>query len=290
MKHLALLPLTLLALNLLAPANAQDYVPLLDEGRQWQVYEGGWVPTPMTYYTSGDTVFGGVSYQGMMQLYGGEFEVLMGWIREDAVTQQVFVRDTWMPLDSEKMYYDFDVEVGDTLISPLCEMVMLVSAVDEIQWANGSVSQRIELSLYPDNPNFNEFWVEGIGSMNGVLAPGAYQCTADWDPVLCCVTSDEGMQFIRDDDWIPEHDNCDTQEIDAVKELDGGELATLVFGEDFRLEGRQLTVCGTVPLRVYSAVGGLVKELRVGESAELPAAGTYLLHSPRGFVRICTGG
>ena len=275
---LALLACLTIGLN---EAKSQtEYEPLLAEGRIWNVYEGGWVPTAMSYYTGLDSTFDGLVYKELMQLYGGEFEILMGWIREDVQEQKVFLRNTWTPDDPEVMYYDFDVEVGDTVWSALCDSPMTVVELDMVEWANGSTSERIKLQLMPENENFTEYWVEGIGSMHGVLAPAAYLCTADWDPVLCCVTSALGLQFERTEEWIPEHENCDTPLIDGVGDVPSQTRIA------YRIEGRTLLASGSTALRVYSRTGGWVGQLAAGGSLELPAAGAYLIQSPDGVVQV----
>lgn len=262
-------------------AQVQDYEPLLAEGRTWNVYEGGWVATPSCIYFGLDTVIEGLVYKAILQQYSEDYETVMGWIREDAAEQKVYLRDPWNLEEPEKMYYDFDVVVGDTVWSALCDMPMVVNTVDVVEWANGTSSERIGLQLLPGNTNFLEYWVEGIGSMNGVLAPGAMQCTADWDPILCCVTNGLELQFERTEDWIPEHEACDIAVIDDVSPL-GGRAAVI----SYRLDGRILTASGDTPIRVYSRTGILIKHLMAGQSTQLPTAGSYLIQSPTGAVHV----
>ena len=262
-------------------AQVLNYEPLLAEGRTWNVYEGGWVATPSSIYFGADTMIEGLAYKAILQQYAVDYEVVMGWIREDAAEQKVYLREAWDLEEPEKIYYDFDVVVGDTVWSALCDMPMVVSTVEMVEWANGTSSERIGLQLLPGNTNFLEYWVEGIGSMNGVLAPGAMQCTADWDPILCCVTNGSELQFERTEDWIPEHEACDTPVIDDVGQL-GGSAAVIAY----RLDGRILTASGDTPIRVYSRTGGLLKHLKAGESTQLPTAGSYLIQSPAGAVQV----
>ena len=61
------------------------------------------------------------------------------------------------------------------------------TAVEPFTWTDGTVSRRLTLQLLPDNDNFAEYWIEGIGSENGPMGPAAYLCIADWDPHAACL-------------------------------------------------------------------------------------------------------
>ena len=193
---------------------AQDpFMPLFEGERTWCGVEGGWVPTPVTYWVEGDSTLsdGSLWHQLLMQYEGSPNPGLAGWFNEDVESGQVWMR--W-DLESDSLgtlWFDFGMEPGDSMIAPHCDWAsMTCTAVEPFTWTDGTVSRRLTIQLLPDNPNFTEYWIEGIGSENGPMGPGAYLCIADWDPHAGCLAEDGGLRhdFEMDTTWLPAHPGC----------------------------------------------------------------------------------
>lgn len=198
-------PVTALILLLCCAAVAQsDPVPMVVDGRSWNGFEGGWVPTPVTYTLGEDTLLPQGTATAIHLSYDGSPAFQQGWLREDTVERQVWFVGLFGT--DEVLYYDFSLEPGDSFFSPLCQSDVMCQSVDEVTWSDGTVSRKLVMQLLPDNPNFTETWIEGLGSLNGPLALTAYLCTADWDPTLCCVV--ENGLLRHDVDAAPEHPDC----------------------------------------------------------------------------------
>lgn len=204
-----LLTLLLAALN----GIAQDgFMPMLQANRTWCGVEGGWVPTPVEYWISADTVLadGTLWHRMSLQYEGSGVAGVAGWFHEDATEGLVWMK--WdLALDPGTLWFDFGLEPGESMVAPQCDWAEITCvAVEPFTWTDGTVSRRLTMQLLPDNENFIEYWIEGIGSENGPLGPSAYLCTADLDPHAACFLEDGALRhdFALDTTWLPAHPGC----------------------------------------------------------------------------------
>ena len=171
---------------------AQDYHPIVEEGKQWNVlFSYPWnPPEPQHKYTDiykieGDTLLDGVSYKVM---YTTRNEDLTGWsvcgvIRETEDKQVLYRRDG---SSYDEILYDFSMEVGDTIImsgSGFYPDWMFVIETNEIL-VNGEPRQQIVLE-YPFGNGEQEVWIEGIGSLYGIVDSGSLFLTGGSTNLLC---------------------------------------------------------------------------------------------------------
>ena len=146
---------------------AQQYLPVLEEGKQWVVNRSVTdINNNITFEASGDSVLNGVHYT----VIGYEL------LREEGA--KVYVYDNFY--QGEKVLYDFSLSVGDVAYSDLEEEIRLhVVCVDTIE-VNGISRKRIgfftgnQLEYYGDKLDHTDpkqwanCWVEGIGGMYGL--------------------------------------------------------------------------------------------------------------------------
>lgn len=91
-------------------SDAQKYRKMLGDSSVWlQVYTGLEMRT-LTYSIDGDTLIGGIHYK--ISHYDAYF-----FLREDTITQQVFLKRADSLILPEKVLYDFSKKVGDTIYS-----------------------------------------------------------------------------------------------------------------------------------------------------------------------------
>ncbi|MBR6938697.1 MAG: hypothetical protein IKH63_14145, partial [Prevotella sp.] len=109
---------------------AQQYLPVLEEGKQWVVNRSVTdINNNITFEASGDSVLNGVHYT----VIGNEL------LREEGA--KVYVYDNFY--QGEKVLYDFSLSVGDVAYSDLEEEIRLhVVCVDTIE-VNGISRKRI---------------------------------------------------------------------------------------------------------------------------------------------------
>jgi hypothetical protein len=164
--------------------NAQN---LLDEKNLWMN-----VHKPLNfdvYYEffdiQGDTVIGAKAYKKLYSRYyepGSEREYIYG-IREDSTQKIYFVL---RGDEEERLLYDFNLQLGDTFL--ICNHIdIYVTSIDTVSMLNGELRKRIQFEPGP------ETWIEGIGSLDGIVADGGfYYCntTGEEHEFLNCFTVD----------------------------------------------------------------------------------------------------
>ncbi len=120
------------------------------------------------YYFAGDTTINSVVYS---KLYASGYSQCLplgfiGSFRNDSVNQKVY----FIEADStvEKLIYDFNLAIGDTIPQLLQTSIIHVTWIDTIV-VDGISRKRIwHDSLYPP---LGPYIIEGIGTTNGLLAP-----------------------------------------------------------------------------------------------------------------------
>lgn len=204
----------------------QDYLPMLAQGRTWCGIEGGWVPTPVTYWVEGDTLLPDSTlwHRLAIQYEGSPNAGFAGWFHEDLEAGQVWNR--WdLDLDEGTLWFDFNLQPGDVMVAPNCDWANITClAVEPFTWTDGTVSRRLTMELMPGNTEFVEHWIEGIGSENGPMGPAAYLCLADWDPLAACFMEGGALRhdFALDTTWLPSHPGCtDTVVVNQLNEQPG---------------------------------------------------------------------
>ena len=190
MKNLSFIAVIALMMMGGMTMKAQDYHPIVEEGKQWNVlFSYPWSPPePQHKYTDiykieGDTLVDGVSYKVM---YTTRNENLTGWsvcgvIRETEDKQVLYRRDGSA---YDEILYDFSMEVGDTIImsgNGFYPNWMFVIETNEIL-VNGEPRQQIVLE-YPWGEQ--EVWIEGIGSLYGIIDSGSRFLDGGSTDLLC---------------------------------------------------------------------------------------------------------
>ncbi len=189
--------------------HVHQYEPIVADGKQWNVlFSYPWSPPePQHMYTDiykieGDSLVDGVSYKVM---YTTRNEDLTGWsvcgvIRETEDRQVLYRRDG---SSYDEILYDFSMEVGDTIImngSGFYPDWMFVVETNEIL-INGEPRKQIVLE-YPWGDH--EVWIEGIGSLYGIIDSGSLFLMGGSTNLLC---------YYEDGDLIwqnttPGYDEC----------------------------------------------------------------------------------
>ena len=259
---------------------AQDYKPLVEDGKQWNVlFSYPWSPPePQHKYTDiykieGDTLLDGVSYKVM---YATRNENLTGWnlwgfIRETE-DGQVFSRRP--STSDEQLLYDFSMEVGDTIC--MCdygfyECCMVVIEKGETI-VNGEPRQQIVLE-YPWGNGEGEVWIEGIGSLYGIIDSGSLFLTGGSTNLLCYYEDGDliwhntmpgfDMYYIINPDGIEEDETSSV--VSVFPNPSKGEIT---------IEGVEIA-----EIKVYNGLGQMVKTFQGSNEINLSglAEGIYLL-------------
>ncbi len=167
MKKLIYILLFLIATQSL---KAQEIV---NSQKLWSVLTGHCLPDYTTYTTSffkfdEDTIIEGKLYQ---QVFISEDEFQEEWffygsfIREE--NKKVYLREYF---GEEGLIYDFNLKMGDTVVvnnpRAISEVSLVLTEIDSVETTDG---HRKRWQLTNDEFMIPEYWIEGIGSMGGVL-------------------------------------------------------------------------------------------------------------------------
>ena len=194
MKNIKLIALIALMMGGMT-MKAQEYHPIVEDGKQWNVlFTYPWSPPePAHKYTDiykieGDTLLDGVEYK---KLYTTRDEQLTNWqfcraLREEG--RKVYVYES----GNERMLYDFSMQVGDTI----CvhddgnghQYSMVVIEIGETLVGD---EPRQEIVLEYPFAGVTETWIEGIGSLYGIINTGAQFLTGGITDLLCYYEDDD---------------------------------------------------------------------------------------------------
>jgi len=188
--------------------NSQTYYPLVDTNKVWSNLIQATSP-PMTSETnfikfSGDTVIGLNTYNKVLQSNDSQQTIwtLIGFIRED-ITHKVYYLK--IPNTAESILYDFGANIGETIhVGGEYGIDLVVSAIDSVY-----IYDRYRKRLWVGGV---EQWIDGIGSICGVMESGTFYQVGGINRLLCYYENDT-LKFLN-----PDFNDCyiSTGNIDAT--------------------------------------------------------------------------
>jgi hypothetical protein len=227
----------------------------------WQTASGGPPPHEMiTNYIkfSADTLIGGEIYKKVLESTDelqADFTVI-GYIREDSL-KKVYYRDK--NETESKLLYDFGAEVGDSIMTG--EFVLVVETIDSVL-INNEYLKRVELS---NEGLVGEIWIEGIGSLCGILSSGYYGVTGGKYDLLCFYESEELMYS------NPEFENCFYNTV-GIREFETNRLRVeiipnpVISSSIMRIEGE---FNHDLMIEIFSLDGVKIKTIRPAKSSHV---------------------
>lgn len=157
--------------------NSQNYKPLLTDLNEWHLTTCFYGCITDMYRTSGDTIYDGKSYK---VLDGFHYISRTFLLRENVEEKKIYLRITNYASE-EYLLYDFSMRVGDSIdiknpITPFPDeggFYKLDSIVSK-PLVNNEPYRFYYLSPTPGNTisDHPAVWIEGIGSMSMITAPG----------------------------------------------------------------------------------------------------------------------
>jgi hypothetical protein len=184
-----------------------DPLPLPTEGT-WQMFWTTYLP-PFSYGLYSERLADTVSindtlyYEVLTFSYCGEAiePEVQSYIRDDM--GKWFVRQS--PLEPEQLYFDFTLEVGDSIALSTCwgilpqPQILWVTNIEEITMYDGS-TRRMWTLAYDENSDIPflgniEYWIEGIGHRYiGLIHPLSFSCI-DLTTSLHCFLDNGDRKF-----------------------------------------------------------------------------------------------
>ena len=198
--------LCILLLFLSNLALCQEYKPLLDTYNQWSLrYCFSGCSTDI-YYTNGDTIVDAMNYK----VLDGYHYISRGFLlREDVTEKKVYLKTILPSGIREYLLYDFSLEVGDSIniknpASPFIEDAgyYKVDAITLLPLVDSNLYRHFYLSPAASNTisENDAIWVEGVGSLSLINAPGGDPDVNSAGRVACMFK--DGVSFYADLDII----------------------------------------------------------------------------------------
>ena len=245
---------------------AQEYVPIIQDGNEWNtllVITDNWPNYTYTNFVdwcSGDTIIEDVRYTKIMGTANGDDPRLFSLLREEE--GKVWYRD--LNHQTDILLYDFTANVGDTLF----ESYLVVDSIS-IEHIGGVDRKKYWFGLeyeFTGEPYALETWIEGIGSDLGLLSSSSYYYCGSYSRALCFHQNGELVWY------NPEYGSCTVTGVEEIKEPifiypnPAKEIATIGCSE-------------VAEVQVYNAFGQLVNTIHGTNEISVTglAEGVYLL-------------
>ncbi len=156
---------------------SQSYRQMLDHDSEWHLTSCFSGCLNDVYYTDGDTLYNGYQYK---ILNGFHYISRSFWLREDVTAKQVFLSTLVDKNRTEALLYDFSLQVGDSIdiknpISPFPESpgYFSIDSIVNVQLVDGLIYRQFYLSPNASSASTEmPIWIEGIGSLSLINAPG----------------------------------------------------------------------------------------------------------------------
>ena len=178
---------------------------------QWNVLSYAWDPSEedsmygantVIYELGADTLINDLAYQKLTGYYSGFSPAYKSYVAalRFAGDKKVFIHYQ----GSESLLYDFDVQVGDTLqIFGGRDYYKFQETLPHVVTAiNTSESGRLHIildAITTDNSKWRKRWIEGIGSLDGIIHNTATTLMGNGvTTVLCAYYNDECLYSTTD--------------------------------------------------------------------------------------------
>lgn len=153
---------------------------MLGNSNEWQFTTCHFGCITDIYYTNGDTVVNGKSYKILDGYHYINRNVLL---REDVIEQKVYITITFPQFMDDLLLYDFSLKEGDSIQMrnpmspfPVNGGYFLLDSIRLTPLADGNPYRHFYFSPTASNTQSsqNAIWVEGVGSLSMINAPGGH--------------------------------------------------------------------------------------------------------------------
>ena len=179
---------------------------MLGHNSEWQltVCNNGCITD--IYFTDGDTSYNNYSYK---ILNGYHYISRTFWLRENTQTEKVYLSFLQNNNRKEVLLYDFDLQKGDSteINNPISPFVSnpgyyIVDSIENIQLNDGLFYDHFYLSSLSQLVNESAVWIEGIGSLSLINAPGGTP-DVNGSGKLSCYFNDGNLVYSQLDSISP---------------------------------------------------------------------------------------
>lgn len=240
---------------------SQAYKPLLDNVNEWHFTTCFSGCLTDVYYTNGDTVVDNKNYK---ILDGFHYISRTFLLREEVANRKIYLNIVSSGQNEEHLLYDFSLNEGDvfTMNNPISPFPrnggpFLLDSIISRPLADGNEYRHFYFSPAPGNTTSTEnaIWIEGVGSLSLINAPGGHPNINDVGHLSCFFKNTEIFYSNLDsiDDCIPIHLNVKKNTLDEVilSKLDNTAICVLSNAQRvtevtvFDINGRKLQSLST---------------------------------------------
>jgi hypothetical protein len=163
---------------------------------------------PYSFFTrfSGDTTINQVNYR---KVWRSEDEGMVSWVKIGYIREDSDQRVYFMNTQSiEGLLYNFGVSFGDTIYIHntwhFPDTTFMAVVLDDNLTMFGGQSRRILDIMTAGPPYYHEIWIDGVGSMLGILESG-YSISAyvGWGYELLCYSENDSLIYNN-----PDYNEC----------------------------------------------------------------------------------
>jgi hypothetical protein len=257
-----------------AQAAHAQYASTLANGNTWIGRESGWVVNEFTYVIQGDTMVMNTFYKKLyVQFNGSNNYALRALLREWTPEGKIYI---YADDGEEHLLFDYSLEAGESAMVYALSMDYEIT-IDSVTTVTVDGTERRKLHFL-DN-GMPAFWIEGVGSIYGVVDPSLGN-SADYLPILFCFYEDNELK------WTSYPNSFQCEDVLSVNSDDILVLQLTVwpvpFRENLNYETTAMTGRGT--LTITTGTGQVVyheslSHLGSTRSLHLPflESGVYLL-------------
>jgi hypothetical protein len=178
----------------------QDYIKIVKPENKWNILLGGKIDcgiwcTAENYRThslriSSDSIVFDTIYSKIISTRytnSDTIDFYVGLIREDTIKKKVYFR---RPFNKDHLIYDFSLNKGDTIKKLNCDFYdhCYQAVIQNVDSINLNFSFRKRLIVQIDN--IEETWIEGIGSLNGLIDLQHIDDSPNSIGLLCFLSAD----------------------------------------------------------------------------------------------------
>ncbi len=158
---------------------------LIDTNKIWTVPDN--FGTCSIFFFDGDTLFNNITYK---KLYTASDSTLLGRYYNAALREDTNKRIFVYNIPNEYLLYDFSLKAGDSVLVSWPSSLMYVYSVDTLVLLNGETRRRLLMVN-----SFQEYWIEGIGSSNGLMNVDFYNHASDIYVELNCFFENDTLKY-----------------------------------------------------------------------------------------------
>jgi hypothetical protein len=175
--------------SVFSPLQGQSYHPLVETGKIWSTryaIEQTWIYSDFKKF-EGETTINGNIYQKVWDTQDTSLANwdLRGFIRENA-QHQVFYLSSFA--NQEKLIYDFSLQPGDSVKLWDEPFWFRLDSITNSTLLTGEIRPQFYLSM--TGTNFTDRWIEGIGSLWGLLESTSSSWVGGTSDLLCFTEND----------------------------------------------------------------------------------------------------